>query len=287
LKINEILQLNTRSARNKRLNMEALLSTHKLNIVSICEHWMKYFELNSFALSNYHLCSSFYRPTPYGGVALFVDRALICKPAQLAVPCEEGRFKYAGGQVKYKGQNILVISLYRPLGSDVKQFLERFEILINKACKKFEQIIISGDFNIDLLSDKNDTVKFKNVLHRYGFQQIIYKPTRSSQSLIDNIFINFQMQEREAVSFFVELSDHDAILLNIPHNNYENKKQSNKQKLRRSFTHEEQLKFCSLLVNHDWVSVYNLNAIKQKYSKFIETITSFLQTAFPLKDELE
>jgi hypothetical protein len=39
--------------------MEALLSTHKPNIVSICEHWMKYFELNSFALSNYHLCSSF------------------------------------------------------------------------------------------------------------------------------------------------------------------------------------------------------------------------------------
>jgi exonuclease III len=279
----KILQLNTRSARNKRLNLEALLSTHKPNIVSICEHWMKDFELNSFALSNYHLCSSFCRPTPHGGVALFVDTALICKPAQLVVSCEEGRFEYAGGQVKYKGRNILVISLYRPPGSDVKQFLERFEILINQACKKFEQIIISGDFNIDLLSDKSDTVKFKNVLHRYGFQQTIYKPTRSSQSLIDNIFINFEMQESEAVSFFVEFSDHDAILLNIPHNNYENKKQSNKQKLRRSFTHEEQLKFCSLLENHDWVSVYNSNGVEQKYSKFIETITSFLQTAFPLK----
>jgi hypothetical protein len=41
------------------------------------------------------------------------------------------------------------------------------------------------------------------------------------------------MQENEAVNFFVEFSDHEAILLNIPHNNDEDKKQSNKQKLRR------------------------------------------------------
>jgi hypothetical protein len=63
------------------------------------------------------------------------------------------------------------------------------------------------------------------------------------------------MQENEAVNFFVEFSDHEAILLNIPHNNDEDKKQSNKQKLGRLFSHEEQRKFCSLLENHDWVSV--------------------------------
>jgi exonuclease III len=89
-----------------------------------------------------------------------------------------------------------VISLHRTPSSDVKQFLERFEILITQACKKFEQIIISGDFNIDLLSDRNDTFNFKNVLHGYGFQQTIYKPTRSSQSLIDNIFINPNARKR-------------------------------------------------------------------------------------------
>ena len=70
-----------------------------------------------------------------------------------------------------------------------------------------------GDFNIDLLSNRPNSLRFQNILDSNAFSVMIDKPTRStdhSSSLLDNIFIKTIKPHYLSQSglFYAEISDH-------------------------------------------------------------------------------
>ena len=92
-----------------------------------------------------------------------------------------------------------------------------------------------GDFNIELLKfTKNDnTNNFMDVMFSSSFYPVISKPTRitkSTATLIDNIFFNSCDTKFRTGLLFTDLSDHLSIFLltNIKHQ-IENKSRNNKK----------------------------------------------------------
>ena len=78
--------------------------------------------------------------------------------------------------------------IYRPPGPEC-EFLELFDnFLVNYTD---EELIITGDFNIDLMKENK---KYEKIFSAKYYKQLILEPTRvtkTSQTLIDHIFTNF------------------------------------------------------------------------------------------------
>ena len=90
----------------------------------------------------------------------------------------------------------------------------KLEENIRKVSELSDRIILTGDFNIDLLDNANrNTELLKGIYETYGLKQRINKPTRidkstSKPTLIDHIWETEDSKIIKATGTFVALSDH-------------------------------------------------------------------------------
>ena len=79
---------------------------------------------------------------------------------------------------------------------------------------------VCGDYNINLLSVNSDehSSSFLNGILSLGFLPAITLPTRASNNstLIDNVFVNQQAEFNFSGILENEISDHQAVVVNIP-----------------------------------------------------------------------
>ena len=101
-----------------------------------------------------------------------------------------------------------VIFLYLSQRFEWQRLEELFQIWINPQ----KSIAVIGDVNIDYIQ----------FLKEYGFSQLIEKPTHIQGGLIDHIYVNKVLMQKDPFTSqrSVTYSDHDKIVLHIP---YENK----------------------------------------------------------------
>ena len=100
----------------------------------------------------------------------------------------------------------------RGLGS-FEVFMEKLEEILEHIRHKYRQykVIITGDFNLNLLVKNAQNNAFIDLLLGYNLIQTIFSPTREvsdSISLIDNIFVNFSKFDASVIE--TALSDHHA-----------------------------------------------------------------------------
>ena len=128
---------------------------------------------------------------------------------------------------------IVIVNIYRApnnlLENKIK-FIEEFTDLVNNMQALNKHIIISGDFNLDLLKVKKDNIismYFTN-LTAAGFEPLITLPTRFTENytctLIDNIFTN-SMNILEPISGILisNISDHKLCFTLFPLENNNDK----------------------------------------------------------------
>ena len=110
---------------------------------------------------------------------------------------------------------ISIITIYKLIHSNNNIFIDELDNLISKIYKLNKKVIITGDFNIDLLNMNSSVVKdFENLIITYDLKATINKPTRMlSRSLLENIITN-----TEVTSSFImtdDISDHLPIFTSI------------------------------------------------------------------------
>ena len=93
--------------------------------------------------------------------------------------------------------------------------------LLDKPSKENKQVLLLGDFNIDLLNcnDHQPTNEFLDSLASNSFLQYILQPTRltsHSKTLIDNIFSNVISHEVISGNITATISDHLPQFLSVP-----------------------------------------------------------------------
>ena len=98
-------------------------------------------------------------------------------------------------ECSFKSQKLLASCIYQP-PRDLNKFLSKFETVLTNLPIKRCNMLILGDFNIDMSSENSSTgnicTKFKDLLKRFNLCSIITEPTRitdSSKTQIDHIII--------------------------------------------------------------------------------------------------
>ena len=155
---------------------------------------------------------------------------------------------------------ISIITIYKLIHSNNNIFINELDNLISKIYKPNKKVIITGDFNIDLLNMNSNVVKnFENIVITYDFKATINKATRMpSRSLLDNIITNMKLTS----SFIMidDISDHLPIFTSI------NIKQIivNKNCINKIKRHNENniKRFCNILKETEWHEIIENNNIK-------------------------
>ena len=120
------------------------------------------------------------------------------------------------------GRYKIIGNIYRPPNSNIDIFLLALELILKKLdCKEFknaEEILISGDFNINVLSHLNHapTNRFLSLMLTHSFMPTITLPSRISENTatcIDNIFSNKQNLNFQSGLILEHITDHLPVFL--------------------------------------------------------------------------
>ena len=161
--------------------------------------------------------------------------------------------------------------------------------LMNKTLNSKKPIILTGDFNFNLLKygNHNPTTDFLDLLFRNSFLPCITKPTRitsNSKTLIDNIFLNSQDFNTTSGNITSSISDHLPQFLII--NNFKINNIPPKHNIyKRNFKQFNEEKFTKQLSRINWNDTLNTqnNDIHQSYKAFLNTVNTLLDKHAPEK----
>ena len=159
-----------------------------------------------------------------GGISIFIKDTLEFKHRDdltVMLPYMECSFI----ELKFNNQNYLIGGIYRIPDTDTDHFIDKFNSIL-APIKSTHKIILLGDYNIDL--QKNDSHKnnFEICLQSNYLIPTILSATRVaskiqndqeiiSETLIDNIFINHNMQYQSGI-IESSITDHYSIYIIIP-----------------------------------------------------------------------
>ena len=229
-----VLTLNCQSINAKfdklQVILQYLINDNKLHfsVIFLQETWLKYSDNFDEIISTYTL-HGYKKPfgipassSTHGGLLCYIKESFDVtvineyKSSNLW----EGMFlKISGNKIK----PTLVGNIYRPPRCNnnnivIDQFLGEFLPFITKISEKYNSVVLSGDFNIDLLkiNEREKYALFLDSMLSLGLVPKITLPTRFakySASLIDQIFVkspDIQGSNNRSGILFTSLSDHLA-----------------------------------------------------------------------------
>lgn len=228
-----ILSLNIQSIGAKFDSLQCMLSVFEeqdiiYDIISIQESWLPDdFNYSLFTIEGYNMFTQGCFCSSHGGLITYVRNNLnaSCIKRVNTSHLWEGIFvKITDTDIK---SDVIVGNIYRPPRNNnnnetISQFLLELDPLINELSQENNDILISGDFNIDLLKI-NERALFADYLDSflgYSFYPKITMPTRlatHSASLIDNIFAKLSPNTIDTVAGIIvtNLSDHFPYFLSM------------------------------------------------------------------------
>ena len=177
--------------------------------------------------------------------------------------------------------NCILVMTYRSPSGCFKSFLTRLSNILIQLNNRQKNVIITGNFNIVILSQSNQLNEFKNLIKCFGFSFKISSPTRISNfssTCMDNIITDMPNSLGHCIE--PSFSDHLAQVLEF--NNYKNKKRKETKyfvDLKRDLKPENILVLKTLLKNESWEEI--LNSFPDSYSIFYK-IFKYFNRACPI-----
>ena len=102
--------------------------------------------------------------------------------------------------------------MYRPPGAKISEFWEMFEELIDKISDKNKDIIICGDFNIDISKENSQTKKYQDLINMYGLHINNCEGTRITPSTMTCIDHSISNTFYDLATLRCNISDHYALV---------------------------------------------------------------------------
>ena len=224
-----ILHMNCRSINNKQEEVETIIQNLNPDILCLTETWMDgSMPLQSNTPDGYSMIrkdrtegfKQKYGRNKGGGVAImYKNHIKVEKKSYLTDKIEEILWV----QVKTKTSFMLGV-IYR---ADYTELLNdddgesKIEENIRKACEISDSLIITGDFNIDMLDPLHKNAqRLSNIYTTYGLTQQINKATRIDKNtfkptVIDHIWANKESKIIKSCGTFIGLSDHLGIYMKL------------------------------------------------------------------------
>ena len=184
-----VMTLNCRSLRKKTHQLKTILDDNLVDIAVLQETWLQgdlsvYAEFKEKGFTIRKLERSGKRG---GGLAVMVKTST-CQKVSPNQHCIHKGFDTIVCTLKFRNVIINIVNIYRPPAFSKSDFLVEFGNFLPKVLEMEGMLLLVGDFNLDLLSPDNITVKFSEILSSYGLLQIVNKATRES-ALLDLVIV--------------------------------------------------------------------------------------------------
>ncbi|KAG6439265.1 hypothetical protein O3G_MSEX000628 [Manduca sexta] len=189
-----------------------------VDVLCISEHFIMEGYDKYLVIPNYHLAACYTRKeSKRGGTCILVRNGHQYKELkQITKMSETGIFECCAIElITYK---IAIVCIYRvPKNKNFNICMEKLDVILQVLnTKSLNNIVVAGDFNIDILKRTSQAMDFKCLLLNHNLKLSINQPTRlNSLTCIDNIAHNFKRFCRTQVIEFA-LSDHTAQLIKLP-----------------------------------------------------------------------
>lgn len=218
----KILFQNFQSINNKQHLLEALIDEDSsYRAICVSESWLTEAKLELLQISGYRIASHFTRKNRVGGGVCILLQDDVEYEDVTSITDTSIEYNLELCAVKLTRQNVLLICAYWN-GDDRDRFNSQLNILLNLLQKKYPKtdIVIGGDFNINILEINNKPNRFIRTMSEHNFTQYINSPThftKTSSSCIDLVFTNSNKYQESSVKN-LGFTNHMAIelILKIP-----------------------------------------------------------------------
>ena len=228
-----VLHHNSRSllAEGRLTDYGILLESidNPFHILGLTETWLKPNNANNVEIEGFEYIHSI-RPTDSvsdkesgGGLSFFIKQGVeykVCEHLNSMEPYMESLFL----EVTRNSKTYLVGLIYRIPNTNVDLFIDKMNEIIEPIRNK-QELILLGDFNIDLLQDNSYSNDFQNMLLSNYLVPTVLEPTRVasvmrnnvphiSETLIDNIFVNTNIDFKSGL-IHSSITDHYPVFVSI------------------------------------------------------------------------
>ncbi|KAL1403407.1 hypothetical protein pipiens_019378, partial [Culex pipiens pipiens] len=207
----KLFYFNARSLNDKLTELEFLLdeANCRMDALMITETWSRPETEQSMCLSNYQCFFASRSTRRGGGSAIFIHNDIHCKPIHNY--CDEHN-SFIAVEVGDREKTVLVC-VYRPpepLSSSLDCFFQHLDtFLAAQACRT---TIVTGDFNLDLLTTTTAVQRYTNIVLSNGFIFCGHRPTRF-EACLDHILTNNTELQVAVQQLQYNLFDHDAMFI--------------------------------------------------------------------------
>lgn len=185
--------VNTRSLVNTKLDKEKVKKFKKLasnlDIISVTETWFTSTDPNESNLIE--ACPDGFIPVHEprvgrrgGGVAIFYRDTI--KLAHFST-VHYSSFEHLDFSLTVGSNRLRIINIYRPPANSKDKFLEEFKNLLNELSGDTEKLLISGDFNLNMVNPDKHDKKFLKLIKLHGIVQHVDEPTHEKKGILDLI----------------------------------------------------------------------------------------------------
>jgi len=284
------MHINCRSILSKLSDLQLLLHQTQIEILAVTETWLDGSEPITPNIQGYNFISKPRALGRGGGVGIFINSDIHFH--EISIPTSrQPHTSYEGLFIQIpqmKSAALTVGVIYRPPGQPLKLFNDEFKQLLSDLTETKKEIILLGDFNIDLLkhNDHVQTSHFMDIITSHHFLPTILQPTRitpTTATLIDNIFTNIWPRTVNSSIIIADISDHLPIIAWFDHQSLMCNQPSSTSI--RVINDQSTETFRSLLAQCDFTLVSNLcqlNQPNEAYNIFIDLLKSAFIKAFPL-----
>lgn len=196
--------------------MENLIQLNKFSFACLSEtHITKDIEQSEIIIDGYDVyrCDSYSRHT--GGTLIYIKKEfknkIIC-----SLYCENVWMLWVN--VCFNEENWIITCIYRSRQCTVSRFLEIIGEWYDTYYNSSSNIIMTGDFNINLLNKDIDEKRMQEFISDFSLKQQVKEPTRktiTSQSLIDYILTDHIVEVEVKVEPQFMISDHETICIKL------------------------------------------------------------------------
>ena len=218
-----VLSLNIQSLNSKFDSFMSVLShlnDNNTHFQAIClqETWLSHDQDTSlFNIPGYHLIHRGKSRSNHSGLIIYLsdEFSYNVKDTLPGSQLWDGLFIDVYGESLCG--NLTIGNIYRPPrhnnnNNTVRQFCSELQPVISNISKHDSNAIITGDFNIDLLqiNERSEFQKYFDLFTTDGLFPCITLPTRSSESLIDQIYCKLKDPKQLVFSCVIDtmISDH-------------------------------------------------------------------------------
>lgn len=290
----KVLHQNVQMCSNKLAQLEIVVEELNPDFVCLSEHGMKEYELVGFTLPGYKIVANYCREHYNGGGVLICAKVGLMTEQYMNEDqinlCVDKEIEFAAIKI-INGNHFILIVIYRSPQGNVETFLEKLTDILSVCVFGHKQVVICGDFNMDVLKENKVSKTFIEVLNTYGVRATINVPTRTvttvsgtSATAIDNILTNVNDKLYKTSVVVTALADHDAQMIELfPTRTTSTVESPTYNKVYRTMGLKNIETFYQKLTVQSWQIVYNQNNVNSKYEVFADIINCLFNVSFPLR----